>query len=141
MIDQRVGRASSRSALVGGQFEGIALKGRLPLPVWLYLLAVVIPIGFTLGPLYMSGLRAILIVIIIPLMVQLLAGRFGKVMVIDVLFILHIVWATIAMSVINPDRVIENTGAAGIEFLGGYVMGRALSVLPRRLGLCVARWG
>jgi hypothetical protein len=115
------------------------LTGRLPLPVWFYLLAVVIPIGFNLGPIYMTTLRMLLIVMIIPLVIQLLSGRFGKVMVIDVLFILHIVWATIAMAVVNPDRVIENIGAAGIEFLGGYVMGRAYIRTPEAFGaLCRA---
>jgi hypothetical protein len=139
VIDQMDESASSQSARTGRPFESIALKGRLPLIVWLYLLAVVIPIGFNLGPIFMTGLRLILIVMVIPLMIQLLSGRFGKVMIIDVLFILHIVWATVAMAVINPDRVVENIGAAGVEFLGGYVMGRAYIRTPEAFGaLCRA---
>jgi hypothetical protein len=139
VIDQRLGRASLQSATLGKPFGSIALKGRLPLVVWLYLIAVVVPIGFNAGPLALTGLRLLLIVMIIPLMVQLLSGRFGKVLLIDILFILHIIWATIAMLVINPEMAIENTGAAAIEFLGGYVVGRAYIRTPEAFGaLCKA---
>ena len=139
MIDHTLRRALSRYSPAGKPFVSIALEGVLPLPVWLYLLAVVVPIGFNIGPLYMTGLRMILMVMIIPLMVQLLAGRFGKVLLVDVLFILYIFWMTIAMLVNHPDRVIENTGADAIEFLGGYVMGRAYIRTPAAFGaLCRA---
>ncbi|MDR6267657.1 O-antigen ligase domain-containing protein [Roseobacter sp. N2S] len=112
-------------------------KDRLPVPVLLYLLVIVLPIGFRVGPLYMTSLRLFLIAVIMPLIVRLLLGKYGKVLLIDVLFILHIVWATIALVVNSPDRVVENIGAAAIEFLGGYVVGRAYIRTPEAFGaLC-----
>jgi len=102
-----------------------AASGRLPLVVWLYLLAVVIPVGITLGPLLLTGVRVVLIVLIAPLMVQLFTGRFGKLFATDFLFLAHVLWSAVALMMNNPAQVIEQTGSVGLEFLGGYVMGRA----------------
>jgi hypothetical protein len=115
------------------------LTSHLPVPVLLYLLAVVIPIGFQIGPLAMNLLRLLLIVMILPLLIRLFMGRYGKVLITDVLFMAHIVWATIALAVINPDRVVEQMGSIGLEFLGGYLMGRAYIRTPEAFaGLCRA---
>jgi hypothetical protein len=122
MPRQRADRASAAS--VAASAPGSA-TGKLPLLVWLYLLAVVIPVGFNVGPLAMTGLRVLLLVMTVPLLVRLVMGSYGKVMLIDMLFIAHIVWATLAMAINSPDRVVENIGAAAIEFLGGYIVGRA----------------
>ena len=73
----------------------------------------------------MSVTRIILMVIIVPLTVQLFSGRYGRILPVDWLFFLYIGWMTLSMSVVSPDRVIENTGSAAIEFLGAYLVGRA----------------
>ena len=99
--------------------------GRLHPLVWAYLLVVIIPIGVQLGPLTMTGLRLILIVMVIPLMLRLFTGVYGRIFATDILFVLHIMWATLALLANNPGQVIEQTGSVGMEFLGGYVMGRA----------------
>lgn len=115
------------------------LSGKLPLPVWLYLLCVVIPIGFQAGPLAMTTLRLFLLVMIVPLMVRLLMGHFGKVFVTDILFVGHVAWTTVALAVNNPDQVVQQVGSVGTEFLGGYVMGRAYIRTPEAFSaLCRA---
>jgi hypothetical protein len=102
-----------------------SLKGRLPFPALLYLLVIMLPIGFNLGPLHMSGVRLLLIVMIIPLSLNLLMGKYGRVFATDILFFLHFLWIIVALAVNNPDQVVQNAGSTGIEFIGGYVMGRA----------------
>ena len=112
---------------------------KLPFPVLLYLLAVVIPIGFQVGPLAMTLLRLLLIVMIVPLLIRLLLGHYGKVFLTDILFIVHIAWATVALAVNNPDQVVQQVGSVGMEFLGGYVMGRAYIRTPEAFAaLCRA---
>ncbi|WP_372837119.1 O-antigen ligase family protein, partial [Puniceibacterium confluentis] len=91
---------------------------------------VVLTIGFRLGPLYMTTLRLFLIVMIVPLMLRLLSGAYGRVFVTDILFVLHILWAAAAIGVNNPDQVVQQVGSVGIEFLGGYVVGRAYIRTP-----------
>ena len=112
------------------QFLATTQSHKLPYIVWLYLLTVALPIGFNAGPLHITTLRLLLLIIIIPLTLRLLNGAYGKVIVTDYLFFLHIFWGAIAMWVNNPDRVVEQMGSVGIEFLGGYIIGRAYIRTP-----------
>ncbi|MDH5451994.1 MAG: O-antigen ligase family protein [Paracoccaceae bacterium] len=93
--------------------------------VWLYLIGVLLPIGFDLGTLSLSLLRTLLLLTTVPLFFGLIAGRFGKVYPVDWLFFLHMCWATVAIAVNNPNKVVENIGSTAIEFLGGYLIARA----------------
>ncbi|MBV7379823.1 O-antigen ligase family protein [Maritimibacter dapengensis] len=98
---------------------------RLPIPVLIYLLTVVTPILVNVGPLLLSGLRIFLIIMVVPLGINLLRGKYGRILVTDILFGLYVAWAMIALIVNNPDRVVEFVGAYAVEFLGGYLIGRA----------------
>lgn len=99
--------------------------GAIPLPVLIYLLCVVIPIGFQVGPLAMTTLRLFMLIMIVPLMVRLVFGHYGRILLTDVMFVLFIGWTFVSLAANNPDKVIQNVGSAGIEFLGGYIVGRA----------------
>jgi hypothetical protein len=104
---------------------------RLPLPVVLYLFCVIIPIGFQAGPLYMTSLRLMLLIVTIPLMVQILSGRYGRVNIADIFFTAHIAWAAVALFVNHdPAKATEQIGSVGMEFLGGYAIGRAFIRTP-----------
>ena len=109
-----------------GAMPGSTEQARLPVLVWTYLLLVIIPIGVQVGPLFLTGLRLFLMIMIIPLLLRLFSGQCGRVYPTDVLFVCHLIWATLALLVNNPGDVIEQTGSVGIEFLGGYAIGRAL---------------
>lgn len=104
---------------------GSAQGNRLPFPVILYLLAVLTPATFLLGPLNLSAMRLLLMLFLVPLFFQLLAGRFGKMHLVDWAFIAHLVWIALSIMINNPDRLVEAFGSLGIEFLGGYLVGRA----------------
>lgn len=104
--------------------------GKLPRPALLYLLTVVLPIGFRAGPLYMTTLRLFLMVMILPLIFRLLAGAYGKLIVTDFLFFLHILWGAVAISANNPDQMVQQIGSVGVEFLGAYMIGRAYIRTP-----------
>ena len=123
---------------------GINRIGRLPKPVVLYLVLVMTPAAFTLGPLYMTVLRIFLLVMVIPLFFRLVSGKCGRILVTDILFFLHMAWAAIALWVNNPDQVVTQIGSVGPEFLGGYLVGRVyirnradFTALCRWLGLAV----
>ena len=106
------------------------LRGKVAAPVVIYLLAVMLPIGFQLGPVYMTGVRLVLIFMIIPLAVQLAMGRYGRVLLTDMLFFAHVLWIVVALAVNNPEQVVANAGSTGIEFIGGYMLGRAFIRTP-----------
>ena len=98
---------------------------RLSPVVMLYFLGVIFPLLFRLGPLTMTTLRLLLLALTIPLMVNLFRGRYGRIIWTDILFVLFVVWSFMSLLVNNPSQAIENAGSTGIEFLGGYVFGRA----------------
>lgn len=100
-------------------------SSRLPWPVLLYILAVVIPIGFQAGPLVMTTLRVLLLVLTVPLGIRLVTGRLGGIFLTDVLFMLHILWVIVALAMNNPSQVVQQAGSVGVEFIGGYLVGRA----------------
>lgn len=93
--------------------------------VWIYLLCVLIPVGIDAGPLFLTALRLLLMVMVIPLTIRLFSGEFGRVYATDWLFVGYLLWTTIALLFNNPDTVIQQFGSTGVEFLGGYVIGRA----------------
>ena len=113
--DQRGGRA----------LQAIAAPMTLPLPVWLFLAALLLPVEFQVGPLSMTLMRLLLLVMVVPLTIRLFRGQFGRVYPTDILFFLHIGWATLALAVNNPDAVVQNVGSNGVEFIGAYVLARA----------------
>jgi hypothetical protein len=98
--------------------------------VWLYLLFVVTPVEFSIGSVALTPLRVLLLVMAVPLTLRLFAGQFGKVTAVDVLFYIHMTWATLAVAINNPARVVENVGSAAVEFLGGYLVARAYIRTP-----------
>lgn len=104
---------------------GAEAPGRLALPVQLYLVTVLLTVSVQIGPLYVTGLRALLIVLVLPLAFGLVNGRFGPLRAVDGFFAAHLLWAGLALALDNPGRVVENFGAQGVEFSGGYLLARA----------------
>ncbi|MFZ1727097.1 MAG: O-antigen ligase family protein [Albidovulum sp.] len=114
-----------------GAVSGLtSVKAGLPPVVWLYLIAVVIPVGFNMGSVAMTGLRLLLFFTIIPMSISLFSGKYGKVYPVDYLFFFHIVWMTFALIANNPAGALQNVGSTAIEFLGGYVLARGCIRTP-----------
>lgn len=115
------------------------LTGKLPVPVLLYFAVVMLPVYTNIGPILMTGLRAYLILMVVPLTFRLLAGKYGPVMWTDILFFAHIGWMSVAIAVNNPSMVVQNTGSAAVEFLGGYLVARAY-IRSRADFIALCRW-
>lgn len=113
---------TTRSGLISA---GRSSSTRLPTVVLVYLFCVVIPIGFNLGPLYLTTLRLVLILLIVPLFIRLLTGHYGRVYFFDILFALHVFWMGVSLALNSPQQMITQIGSVGAEFLGGYLVGRA----------------
>lgn len=97
----------------------------LALPVWAFLIAVFLPVAFRIGALHLTGVRLVLIILILPLAFNLLRGLYGRLLATDILFGLHFCWIIFAMVVNSPELALQNAGATGVELLGGYLVGRA----------------
>lgn len=113
------------AAIDAAPMTGTTARRWPPAPVVIYILAVVLPIYVNLGGLVMTSVRVFLLAMVLPLAFRLLSGRCGRLMVIDALMVAHILWATVALAVNNPNQVVQQAGSVGIEFIGGYLVGRA----------------
>jgi len=103
---------------------GAAGHGHFPLAVVIFIIVILLPINFNLGSLRLSPARAYLMLAFVPLITTLLSGKCGKLIATDYLFAGFLIWATLSTTVNNPIRVVEQMGSFGIEFLGGYMLGR-----------------
>ena len=87
----------------------------------------------------MTLMRLLLLVMVVPLTVRLFRGQFGRVYPTDILFFLHIGWASVALAVNNPNAVVQNVGSNGVDFIGAYVLARAYIRTPEAFtALCRA---
>ena len=96
----------------------------LPPLVAIYLVCIVVPVTMNVGPIYLTGLRVLLLALVIPLTLRLLTGGAGRVGWPDVLLLLHGIWIFVALAVNNPDRVVQQAPSVIVEFLGGYLVAR-----------------
>lgn len=113
--------------------------GALAWPVKAYLVCLMLPIGFNLGPLYMTNVRLVLMALTIPALARLFSERAIRLHVTDFAFMIFVVWMAVALAVNNPDRVIQNTGSTGVEFLGGYLLGRVY-IQDRAQFVTLCKW-
>lgn len=132
-IDDRPGRTGLTAA------PSAVAGGKLALPVKLYLLFLILPVAFTLGPLHMTLMRGLLLVMVVPLFFQLMSGRFGRLHLVDFAFCAHLIWIGVALAVNNPNRVVETFGSTGLEFLGGYLIARAY-IRDRASFIALCKW-
>lgn len=120
-VAERRSQPGNAKAPAGG------MKGRQkwpPLIVTLYILAILVPLSFKLGPVLLSTIRVLLIIMVFPLAFKLVCGKAGKLTATDILLGLHLLWIPVALAVNNPDKVIEQSGSVGVEFIGGYLVAR-----------------
>lgn len=108
------------------------LSTRLSPIVVLYITAVSLPIRYSVGPLQMTGLRTFLAFAFIPLLVSYGRNLPRKGLSTDLMFILFVCWAAVALSQSSPTHALENSGALMLELLGGYFIARRFIRTPEQ---------
>lgn len=84
------------------------------------------PISFPVGSLIMDPAKLLFLVVVPWGLFQLLQGRFGRVLIVDKLFLGFIAWMTISMFANHDAMVaIQYSGANALLLLGGYLSSRA----------------
>lgn len=114
-------------------------QDRLALILKVYLITVVLPIGFFAGPIYLTLLRLVVLVTVVPLFFMLMSGRYGRLILPDFLFLAHVVWQAIALIANNHNGVLQAIGSSGMEFYGGYLIGRVYIRTPGQF-VNLAKW-
>lgn len=107
---------------VNAQFTRMTAFRILPVPVTLYLLMVILPIRFMVGPWQVTGLRFYAAVMLVPLAIAALRRAPAAT---DLLLPLFVLWAGVCMVVNTPGQAFEHTGAVFLELCGGYFIARS----------------
>lgn len=94
--------------------------------VCLFLLTIMIPIGFEIAGVRLSPNRIFLLAIFVPFMMQILSGKSGRLTKIDILIFLFGFWIFVALIKVHGTARIAFAGMTCIEMVGGYLVGRVL---------------
>ncbi len=107
---------------VNAQFTSMSVASeKLALPIWLYLICITMPVRFMLGPLQMTSLRLLMILLMPLILFRLFKTRRVPT---DVLLLLFVGWVFIAMQTNTPAQAAEHTGITLLELFGGYGLAR-----------------
>ncbi|MEM7470460.1 MAG: O-antigen ligase family protein [Pseudomonadota bacterium] len=106
---------------VNRQFTVMFAAPALPIPVLLYLLMVILPVRFMAGPLQITSVRLYMALLLIPLLISLFRHRPTMT---DMLLLLFVPWAGLAMWMNTPDQAIEHTGVMMLEMFCSYMLAR-----------------
>jgi len=90
-----------------------------------FLIALILPLEFSVGGLALNPTRILLLIAIPVLVANFCRGLYGKFILTDLFFLCHIVWMAVTLAVNNPESVVSQVGSVGLEFVGGYLIGRA----------------
>jgi hypothetical protein len=92
----------------------------------LFFWSLVIPVRFRAGELLLSPDRIFLLIAFLPLLIRLLSGRAGRILTVDILFGLYLLWIAVALLAVHGTSRIAFLGITIVELGGGYLVGRTL---------------
>lgn len=92
----------------------------------LFFCVVLMPMAFNIADLRLTPLRIVLLVLFVPFLIRIFAGKAGRVTVVDVLMLLHAFWIVLALMVVHGVAKLPFAGITMVELVGGYILGRVL---------------
>ena len=94
-------------------------------PITLLLVALVLPLAFSVGPIALSPYRFVLLVLTIPTLGSWLSGKAGRIRAADILLLLFCLWCALAiLAVHGPEQAFEAGGMLCVETFVAYLIAR-----------------
>ncbi len=90
----------------------------------LSILALLIPVLFNLGPLFMTTARFAYLLLVPYLLANLAMGRLGGFRKVDACVFLFLIWIALSIARNNPAALVTFVGSNAALFLGGYLTAR-----------------
>lgn len=119
------GRHSPASRRDIGTAAAAAPAGKLPWPVVLFIIALIMPWAIYVGSLRLSPYRIVLIIMIVPCVKRLIGGEAGPLKFPDIAIFLYCLWAAVCLGVVHGlSTAIQSGGILFVETIGGYVLAR-----------------
>jgi hypothetical protein len=102
-----------------------AKRRKICWPVFLFLIALVVPWVIFIGPLRMSVYRFVLLVMVLPCLGMWMAGKAGRIRTADIALLLFSLWCALSLIVIHGMALaVQPAGILLIETLGPYLLAR-----------------
>ncbi|WP_137113666.1 O-antigen ligase family protein [Mesorhizobium sp. GR13] len=100
-------------------------KRRLPWPVKVFLVSLLIPWIIPIGPVVLSAYRIVLLLSLVPCLIMWLRGRAGPIRAPDIGVLFFCIWATISVAVVHGiSFAMQPSGILLIETMGAYLLAR-----------------
>lgn len=96
-----------------------------PVLLCLTLITLMMPISFKIGTILMSPSRLLFLIMTPILLIGLLSGRYGKMTVVDGLFLAFVAWRSMTPFLTGIRNPVEYAGSNLLVILGGYLVARA----------------
>ena len=120
----RVRRPSREASPADGGTSG---PNRLHWLVVFYLVSLVVPFIFPVGPLRLAPYRLVLAVAIGPCLLMWLNGRAGRIRSPDIAVVLYCIWGAVCLAVADGvTAALEPSGMLVIETAGAYLLARCM---------------
>ena len=126
-LPARTAQRSRPGLLLDGAIEkekSETVRARLPWPVALFVVGLMIPWIIPLGPLSMPAFRLALLATIAPCTIGWLRGKAGRFRIADGCVLLFCIWATMSLVIAHGGRGIQTGGALFIDTMGAYLLAR-----------------
>ena len=95
-----------------------------PILLAVFMFSLVLPVSFDVAGFRLTPARIVLLIMFIPLSAQLLAGRAGRVSLVDLLMVLFSIWLIITFLYHDGVRKLAYSSVTVVELLGGYLLAR-----------------
>ena len=120
-----------------------AAEGDRGLPIYfvIALIAMVVPITFEVGGLFLTASRLVLLFVTPILLIRLFGGHYGALTKADVLFGLFLTWFAMAMFLHWPSRFLTFVGSNFVIIAGGFLLGRCCIQGPRAFRQFIILYG
>lgn len=105
--------------------SGLTERQGIGWPVFLFLIALIVPWVIAVGPLRLSVYRIILLVMVLPCLVMWATGKAGRIRGADVVVLLFWFWLALSLIVVDGFEVaIKPVGFEFVETVGAYFLAR-----------------
>ncbi len=140
--EPRRGRAPEKTAVAAGDAPGYPAarapaqaggkaRARLPWPIAVFLIGLVVPWIIPIGPMNLSVYRIVLLATLLPCLFMWVSGRVGPIRLADVAVLSFSLWASLSLVVVHGlTTMIEAIGILNIETLGAYFLARCYIRTP-----------
>ena len=112
---------------IGGRADDLAARyeaAAKPVLVLIFLITVMMPVFFFVGPVRLTFLRLFLMIMLIPLLLRMATGRHGGFLLPDFLVLFYPVWTLISILLLGQTGRVTLLLGEGIDIIGGYLLAR-----------------